>query len=76
MEQNGFNSFDDLINFCRNLYEQQVNNKDDGNANSQENSEKCNNCRFGNSNANATKGQREAYSDIPGGFQDILLSDL
>lgn len=71
MEQNGFNSFDDLINFCRNLYGQQVNNKDDGNVNSQENSEKCNNCRFGNSNANATKGQREAYSDIPGGFQDI-----
>ena len=71
MEQNGFNSFDDLINFCRNLYEQQGNNKDDSNENSQENSERCNNCRFGNSNANATKSQREACSDIPGGFQDI-----
>ena len=71
MDQNGFNSFDDLINFCRNLYEQQGNNKDNSNENSQEDSEQCNNCRFGNSNANSTKGQREAFSDIPGGFQDI-----
>lgn len=67
MYQNGFNSFDDLINFCRNLYEQQDNSNDDR----EENSEKCNDCKFGNSNANSTKGQREACSDIPGGFQDI-----
>lgn len=67
MDQNGFNSFDDLINFCRNLYEQQDNNS---NENSQENSEKCNDCMFGNSNANASETSRNAFTDIPGGFQD------
>ena len=55
MDQNGFNSFDDLIKFCRNLYEQQYDNQDDSNENSQENSEQCNNCKFGNSNANASE---------------------
>ena len=71
MDQNGFNSFDDLIKFCRNLYEQQYDNQDDSNENSQENSEQCNNCKFGNSNANASESSRNANSDIPGGFQDI-----
>lgn len=70
MDQNGFNSFDDLINFCRNIYEQQGNNRDDSNDNSQEDSEQCNNCIFGNSNANASESSRNAFSDIPGGFQD------
>lgn len=71
MDQNSFNSFDDLIKFCRNLYEQQYDNQDDSNENSQENSEQCNNCKFGNSNANASESSRNANSDIPGGFQDI-----
>ncbi len=60
MDQNGFNSFDDFINFCRNTC--------NGNSNS---SEDCNNCKFGNKTAEASESSRCADSDIPGGFQDI-----
>lgn len=70
MDQSRFNSFDDLIEFCINLYEQQDNKQDDSNDNRQENSEQCHNCRFGNSNANSSESSRNAFSDIPGGFQD------
>ena len=71
MDQNGFSTFDDLINFCKNLYEQQEDNQEDSDENNQGNSRQYDNCKFGNSNANASEESRNANSDIPGGFQDI-----
>ena len=73
MPQNEFNGFNDFIKIFNDYigsFNSETSNKSDD-SNSQESDEECNNCRFGNSNANATKSQREACSDIPGGFQDI-----
>lgn len=73
MPQNEFNGFNDFIKIFNDYigsFNSETSNKSD-NSNSKESDDECNNCRFGNSNANATKSQREACSDIPGGFQDI-----
>ena len=73
MPQNEFNGFNDFIKIFNDYigsFNSETSNKSDD-SNSQESDEECNNCRFGNSNANATKSQRESCSDIPGGFQDI-----
>mgnify|MGYP004731705845 CR=1 FL=1 len=70
MSQNEFNDFIKIFNDYMGSFTSKRTNKSDGSS-SQESYNECNNCRFGNSNANATKGQREACSDIPGGFQDI-----
>ena len=68
MPQNEFNGFNDFIKIFNDYigsFNSETSNKSDD-SNSQESDEECNNCRFGNSNANATKSQREACSDIPG----------
>lgn len=73
MPQNEFNGFNDFIKIFNDYigsFNSETSSKSDD-SNSQESDDECNNCRFGNSNANATKSQREACSDIPGGFQDI-----
>lgn len=56
MNQYKFNSLEDFINFFYNSYNSSNN--------------KCNNCEFGNKNAEADFCSRYANSDIPGGFQD------
>ena len=61
MNQNGNNSFDDFIKFF---------NYSSSN-NSQASNGRCDNCMFGNENAEATEDQRKACSDVPGGFQDF-----
>ncbi len=73
MPQNEFNGFNDFIKIFNDYigsFNSETSNKSD-NSNSKESDDECNNCRFGNFNANATKSQREACSDIPGGFHDI-----
>ena len=73
MSENEFNGFNDFIKIFNNYmgsFTSERNNRSD-NSSSEESNSECNNCRFGNPNANATKSQREACSDIPGGFQDI-----
>lgn len=52
-----FNSLEDFIRFCNNSYNSS--------------NDKCNNCEFGNKNAEADENARCADSDIPGGFQDM-----
>lgn len=51
-----FNSLEDFVNFFYNSCNNQNSN--------------CNNCEFGNKNAEADFSSRCANSDIPGGFQD------
>lgn len=70
MDINDFNSFDDFIKFCRE-YTNTENNKNDTSNDSAKNNNSCDDCRFGNKNAEASESARKAYSDIPGGFQDI-----
>ncbi len=52
-----FNSLEDFIKFCNNSYNSS--------------NDKCDNCKFGNKNAEADESSRCADSDIPGGFQDM-----
>lgn len=68
MDQDGFNGFDDFIRSF-NEYISSFNHKKDNESN--ESNESNEECEFGSSNANATKAQREACSDVPGGFQDF-----
>lgn len=69
MDQDGFDGFDDFIKSF-NDYISSFNYKKD-NENDNESNDECEECRFGSSNANSTKAQREACSDVPGGFQDF-----
>lgn len=71
MSQDEFNSFDDFIKICREYMNSNDSrdNTEDSESNSENND--CENCRFGNKNADASEGARKACSDIPGGFQDI-----
>ena len=69
MDQNGFNGFDEFIKSFNDYISSFTSEK--GNENTDNSEETCEECRFGSSNADSTKSQREACSDIPGGFQDI-----
>ena len=60
MNQNGFNSWEDIFKFCSG-------NREGNNGNSSG----CNNCKPGNGQGEADESARRADSDIPGGFQDI-----
>lgn len=60
MNQNGFNSWEDIFKFCSG-------NREENNGNSSG----CNNCKPGNGQGEADESARRADSDIPGGFQDI-----
>ena len=54
MPQNEFNGFNDFIKIFNDYigsFNSETSNKSDD-SNSQESDEECNNCRFGNSNAN------------------------
>lgn len=69
MDQNRFNSWEDIFKFCSGST-----NKDNYEGNKGENnqsSSKCNNCKPGNGQGEADESARRADSDIPGGFQDI-----
>ena len=69
MDQNGFNGFDEFIKSFNDYISSFTSEK--GNENTDNSEETCEECRFSSSNADSTKSQREACSDIPGGFQDI-----
>lgn len=69
MNENGFSGFDDFIKSFNDYMSSFTSENSSKNTNNSE--ETCDDCKFGSSNANATKSQREACSDIPGGFQDI-----
>lgn len=60
MNQNGFNSWEDIFKFCSG-------NREENNGNYSG----CNNCKPGNGQGEADESARRADSDIPGGFQDI-----
>lgn len=60
MDQNGFNYFNDFLNYCKNTCNSNSNSSNDST-----------NCKFGNRNAEASESSRFADSDIPNGFQDL-----
>lgn len=80
VDNNGFNNFDDFIKILNeyiNSFNSETNNKNSDNgaygnsANNNSSNEDCNECKFGNKNAQADEKARNACSDIPGGFQDL-----
>lgn len=67
MNQNNFNSWEDFFRFCG----ASSNNSSNNNSTSNNGSSRCENCKPGNGQGEASERARNADSDIPGGFQDI-----
>jgi hypothetical protein len=74
MNQNGNNSFDEFIKFFNEYmasFDSETTDENSSSNTSQASNGRCENCMFGNENAEATEDQRKACSDVPGGFQDF-----
>lgn len=74
MNQNGNNSFDEFIKFFNEYmasFDSETTDENSSSNTSQASNGRCENCMFGNENAEATEDQRKACSDAPGGFQDF-----
>lgn len=74
MNQNGSNSFDEFIKFFNEYmasFDSETTDENSSSNTSQASNGRCENCMFGNENAEATEDQRKACSDVPGGFQDF-----
>ena len=74
MNQNGNNSFDEFIKFFNEYmasFDSETTDENSSSNTSQASNGTCENCMFGNENAEATEDQRKACSDVPGGFQDF-----
>lgn len=74
MNQNGNNSFDEFIKFFNEYmasFDSETTDENSSSNTSQASKGRCENCMFGNENAEATEDQRKACSDVPGGFQDF-----
>ena len=74
MIQNGSNSFDEFIKFFNEYmasFDSETTDENSSSNTSQASNGRCENCMFGNENAEATEDQRKACSDVPGGFQDF-----
>ena len=72
--QNGNNSFDEFIKFFNEYmasFDSETTDENSSSNTSQASNGRCENCMFGNENAEATEDQRKACSDVPGGFQDF-----
>ena len=74
MNQNGNNSFVEFIKFFNEYmasFDSETTDENSSSNTSQASNGRCENCMFGNENAEATEDQRKACSDVPGGFQDF-----
>lgn len=74
MNQNGSNSFDEFIKFFNDYmasFNSETTDENSSSDTSQTSNSGCEECMFGNENAEATEDQRKACSDVPGGFQDF-----
>ena len=74
MNQNGNNSFDEFMKFVNEYmasFDSETTDENSSSNTSQASNGRCENCMFGNENAEATEDQRKACSDVPGGFQDF-----
>lgn len=74
MNQNGSNSFDEFIKFFNDYmasFNSETTDENSSSDTSQTSNSGCEECMYGNKNADATEDQRKACSDVPGGFQDF-----
>lgn len=74
MNQNGNNSFDEFIKFFNDYmasFNSETTDENSSSDTSQTSNSGCEECMYGNKNADATEEQRQACSDVPGGFQDF-----
>lgn len=74
MNQNGNNSLDEFIKYFNDYmasFNSETTDENNSSDTSQTNNGGCEDCKYGNKNADATEEQRQACSDVPGGFQDF-----